>query len=31
MKSGLHIRELWFALWTLLLMLIVLAFVYPSS
>jgi len=31
MRTGLHFRELWFALWTLLLMLIVLAFVYPMA
>ena len=27
----LHIRELWFATWVLLLMIITLAFVYPLS
>ena len=31
MKHRLSLHEWWFALWTLLLMLIVLAFVYPLS
>ena len=31
MKTAQRLRETWFALWTLALMLIVLAFVYPNS